>query len=581
MNTSKLKKEEEKRQLLLVKQRLEGLISSTISSKVKLKQGKDWAYNTKTKTIEYPIDGEIGVKNCPAEVFIGTLLHEVGHAKYSTGVDNVTNSIPDPKREYSFLLNAFEDIRIERKLVSRFPGTFDNLQHIRAYIETDEMKDKLQKLPDHINLLVNTIRNEWGYPLLFSNDKVEDFFYDNIMTIHEATSQKSSIKLHEYLKKNLWPKYKMLIEEPPPQQDPPPQDSPSDQPQDDSQDASQDDSKDGQGNTSPDISSAMSLDDVLDSLSDSLSSPTKSNAGSSLVDTIKKEPEKIEDTQDLAKPDRELLDNFSNGISGSSDYKTYEELYAAVQKYKGFFAKKLNSVLVDNNLKRFGGAFKSGNLNTKLLYKWKCNSSRVFSRPILRHHKEYSVCLLIDESCSMHGQEQHIEATKASVLMAEVLNAIGIPFEICGFNTNTRIYKKYDEAYTWAVKRNLELIIPQTHLWNAYNTNDAFAIAWANHRLKNRRGEKIMLVMSDGDTNAPAITIEPKERVFLPASANRYDDLELRVEIKKAETTSKVIGVGLNYSGVRESYTNNIVCDNISQLPKQLLSLLQKQIKRG
>ncbi len=607
ITTAKIKQEEEKRQLLTIKERLEGLIKSTVGSKIPLQQGSEWSYDVDSKTIIYPLEGKTGIKTCPAKIFIGTLLHEVGHAKYSSGGDEVVLTVPNPKKEYTLLLNALEDIRIERKLVSRFPGVFDNLKCIQDNIIGKVSEKEIKDLPQHINLLVNILRNEWGLPLHFTNKIVEDFFEDNFFEIHDAIDQKSFTKMHEFLKKNLWEKYQTLLPEEPPE---PPQDDDDDEEDDQNEDENENEDENddegksgednnegegegesgegdgeagesgGQSGSNSNFKDAVCFEDIFNELDKNAPKPPPPK-GESLLDSLQAEPEKIEDTQEIAEASSDLEKEVADDYRSRYDFKTYEQLYNKIAKYKGFFAKKLNSILVDNNLKRFGGAFKTGKLDTKLLYKWKCNSTRVFKQPILRKHKAYSVCLLIDESGSMDHNEMHIRATEGAVLLAEVLDSIGIPFEICGFNEKTRIYKKYDEDFNWSIKRNLEYIIPQVHTWNGSHTQSALGIAWANDRLKRREGERIMIVLTDGDNNSPYATISKKHKKFLPKKAINYEDISLDTEIKKAELTTSVIGVGIEYDGVQRHYTQNVVCDNVSQLPKMLLRILQKQIKRG
>lgn len=623
---------EEQRQLKVINNRLEGLIKSTVNSKINLKQGKEWSYDPKKKTIIYPVEGEKGVKQLPSEVFIGTLLHELGHAKYSKEID--VDTIPEPKKDYILLFNCLEDIRIEKQLVKRFPGTYDNLKELQTFSDQyyDEVTLKTQ-FPPHINLLLNIIRNEWGLETHFTNKDVEKFFDKNQGLIQKAVDRDSSQDLHEFAKKKLWKKFLKLI--PPPEEEDDKQDQQQDNQdqqeqgqdgqqdqqegdnqqnkeqqdqdsgdneQDDKQeDSEQDGEQDGEQDKNNEtqeqeqnseeqqqmkeqIQKAISIDDITDALKGKSKKSSSKASSNSLLSQLKEKPPEVEDTPELAKSD--FLDKIKEEVEGRCYGRpttlTYEQLYNSIKDYLRYFSSKLNSILVDNNLKRFGGAYKSGKLNSKLLYKWKCNNTKLFSRQVMRMHKQYSVCLLIDESGSMQGSNI-LESTKAAVLLSEVLDKIGIPFEISGFNASNRIYKHYDQRFTWAVKRNLEAPLLEVHSRNAGDTNDAFSINWANHRLQQREGEKILIVLSDGEPNPINYDIPLADQRRLPKTLRQYDDFDLRTEIRKVQKNATIVGVGLGYGGnyVKKVYPQHVTCDDVSKLPKLLLGILQKQIKRG
>lgn len=81
----------------------------------------------------------------------------------------------------------------------------------------------------------------------------------------------------------------------------------------------------------------------------------------------------------------------------------------------------------------------------------------------MRRHKDYAVSLLVDMSGSMTCNEKNRNAAKATVLLAEVLNQVGIPFEIRGFNEYFYLYKKADEKFSWKHRRNIEQIIIESY----------------------------------------------------------------------------------------------------------------------
>jgi len=570
------KQQEEKRRLMLIKSRLEGLIHSSVDNKITLAQGKDWSYDTKHKKIIYPVDGPVGVKNLPGTVFIGNLLHEVAHAKYSSRVGNLISKLPkEYQKEYALLLNCLEDIRVERKITDRFPGSHDNLSDATLYLEPYYTEEEVRSRPDHENLMINIIRGDKDLPQYFTKE-AEKFIKQYEDTIQEVLEAETSLTLHNAIKKKLWPAFLKLL--PPPEADNKPDNDGEGDGKGDGEkggDTPPDDGDNNQNQGGDDEQQApLGMDDLNKQVMPKDGSSNAQDFGGSLMDDTKKEPEKLEDSQELTKRPLGDPDNYGRTLP---DHYTYEELYKHVKPYIKYFTSKLDSILVDNNLQRFGGAYKSGKLNTKSLYKYKCNNTKLFTRKILRQHKDYSVCLLVDTSSSMGGSNIY-ETLKATVLLSEVLNKIGIPFEISAFNSHVKLYKKYDAPFNWSAKRQIE----QSALDVDGVTSDAFGIIWADHRLQQRSGEKIMLVLSDGGPNADIDKIPKEDMLRLPAKFQSYDDFDLKTEIRKASRNSVVVGIGLGYGEqVERYYPQRAVCGDVTKLSKILLGVLQKQIKRG
>ena len=172
-----------------------------------------------------------------------------------------------------------------------------------------------------------------------------------------------------------------------------------------------------------------------------------------------------------------------------SDYMSYEQMYAEILPVLPFFKSKIKSIMKDNRYNRRGGAYRTGKLNTKKLYRWKAGSDRIFSRKIIRHHKDYMVTLLVDESGSMCSNEKNRNAAKATVLFSEVLSAAEIPFEIRGFNEYHRCYKQAHEKFNWKHRRQIERIIVESHSRGAGYNNDGFAVNQAAHHLRLKGGK--------------------------------------------------------------------------------------------
>lgn len=81
--------------------------------------GSDWAFNWRTNVITIPRED---LEKSEPEVVAWIILHEAAHAALTRLQDIMpTNLMEVP--EVHFLLNCIEDVRIERWLVERFPGS--------------------------------------------------------------------------------------------------------------------------------------------------------------------------------------------------------------------------------------------------------------------------------------------------------------------------------------------------------------------------------------------------------------------------------------------------------------------------
>jgi len=607
-----------KRVIRRVEQRMRSLVTSSTKEKnIQIRSGKEWSYDTITKTLYYPLEGSSSIFKLTEQEIIGVLLHEIAHAKYSSLITDVV--FPEPVKEYISCVNCVEDLRVERKITNVFPGTYDTLRYLYQQHAKKADPEKIKALPPFYNLLYNAVNSEWGTSNNFSNEELKDIFNKLRPAFEKAYLTNSSLELHKVVETDIWPILVELI--PKPTKSPTPgssgkddsiakksgedsgkksggKENDKDKPDYSSLDIKEDKKPDASEEGSDEVGKkpddkidsketkdqeemkeamidVLDIKELLDKIEDK--SSKRKTKKISMIKSIEKEIKleaKIKE-DDLAEAAKPTITSLSRECK-----KSYEELLAGVSNYIGFFSKKLRSIMDDNQYKRKGGAYKSGKLNNKLLYKWKCNSSRLFSKSILRLHKDYSVCLLIDESGSMQGRKIH-NAALSTVLLSEVLSRVNINFEIAGFNGSERIYKQYNQPFNWSVKRNIENIIPQAATRDANDNNDGFAINWAHYRLQQQSGEKILLVMSDGIPENGRGFIPSDDQKRLPSTFKCYDDFDLKTEILKAKQNTVLVGIGICSSHVEKYYPQCVICKEISELPKLILRALRRNIKRG
>ncbi|MCK4686566.1 MAG: VWA domain-containing protein [Candidatus Lokiarchaeota archaeon] len=593
-----LEKYRKKVNLVLIVHRLESLIESTTDTTVKLesqnnantdeKEKQSWCYNPTQKIIYYPEKGDTAIQNLKEEEIIGIILHEIGHAKYTDVPVIDVKDIPMPKYGFAQLLNAMEDIRIEKRMTGRYPGTYDSFI-IEAKLGDELLpKKQIKQLPAHANFLANIIRLSWNLKPYFSK-KTEEVFKKVKDDLEKAyCSSDTNTMIDQYILPKIWDSYSELFEEEqenknqeenPQAQEHQEGDMPKDntkKPAEKNQTGKEKRKEKREKKQKEELQNACqnlsNIKDILNKLKNETRSSQK-----------KKEEPNLHQPKALVgfnKDEKERENSLT--INDSNYYKLtkYESYYADVLPYIHFFSKKLGSIIIDNQLRRKGGAFRSGKLNNKMLYKFRCNNPKLFSKNIMRLHKEYSVVLVVDESGSMHGERME-NAIRTVVLLGEVLDKCNVPFSIVGFNENLKNYKNFNEAYNWEIKRKIETMLMRP-MQDGGATTDVWGIAEARYKMKQKDGEKIIIVITDG-YSAPANCPIPKYlKSLLPRQYNSWDDIYIKDEIKRATQERNILlGVGIQTDYVKQIYPQSAVIYDVKQLSKQVLNLLKRNIKRG
>ena len=272
------------------------------------------------------------------------------------------------------------------------------------------------------------------------------------------------------------------------------------------------------------------------------------------------------------------------------DFLSYEVMYSEIAPYIPYFKRKLQSIMKDNRYNREGGSYRSGKLNSKKLYRWAAGNDKLFTRKVIRRHKDYKVTLLVDLSGSMTSDSKNRHAAKGTILLAEVLNSVWIDFEIRWFNAYDFLFKKFWETFWWKQRRQLERIILESHSHGAWCNNDWRAVRKASHHIRKEWGretERMVIVLSDG-LPAPdssfnkSIKWEEKDDKIIRGSKSSYWNFNLHYEIEEAVWKWILcIWIGINARHVTDYYKENVICNDVSWLPVQLLQRLKKSIKRG
>jgi cobaltochelatase CobT len=173
-------------------------------------------------------------------------------------------------------------------------------------------------------------------------------------------------------------------------------------------------------------------------------------------------------------------------------------------------------------------------------------------------------------------------AQRTAIALAETLQAIGIPFEVCGFHNVMQLavhagrpytrwapfhiipFKKYDEQLKRVRGRFADMRGRQ-------NNGDGDAVRFMARRVAGRpEKRKMLIVISDG----------------IPAGAGEDRAMENDLHLAIREATSagiEVHGVGANYERVADFYnkrngaTSTVITD-LATMATQLINLLRARL---
>jgi cobalamin biosynthesis protein CobT len=128
------------------------------------------------------------------------------------------------------------------------------------------------------------------------------------------------------------------------------------------------------------------------------------------------------------------------------DYNMDFRKYAVVAKpLVALFKNKFQVIFKDNKLARDVDGQKSGRVNTRKLYKFGVNDTKLFKKSIIKNDKSYSVAFLTDVSGSM-GRDRLQAVFSSLIAFAQLLHNISIRYAIGFFGTDYSIGKEFTDT---------------------------------------------------------------------------------------------------------------------------------------
>jgi len=524
---------------------------------VKITQGQNWSYSFEDNCIYY---NESDLWYLTVDEFIGNILHEVGHALYSKRYSDlkveITNKVKDDSHWSKLfeLNNAIEDFRIEDRLRKEYPYGYDYLPEYGFKIQY-LLSKKYESYTVNGEVVPKYIQYCWGMYVaiagVLGSSKLDE---DVIKTIDKtiefgnlARRAKSHKELTEIICRDIYPHIKKYLDEY----------------------AEEEQKHDGCGGKVI-ISAGANGDDDAD---EAVKGARRMAVGAST----------------------ESARNLTLVVPN------YTEMFNEIKPLINQTATALERILINKKESAYVGKFRTGQrINSRRLYQFASKDNpRLFDRKYDQKEKKYIFNLVVDMSGSMAGGdyiyndypqmgESHkrlfekkkmeikrskaYRAAKTAILFANVLDKVGIPYMVSGFNSKVFFYSNYGDRIDRKMQFSFEQIVHE-----AYNTgravgdcgtnNDADAVFLNRKKIEANNAEDyqgVMVVLSDG----------------LPANSGYAIKQDLGKEVRDAQRGGiDVIGIGIQSSAVKNYYTNNIVIDNAEELPEKIVGVLKQKIK--
>jgi len=248
----------------------------------------------------------------------------------------------------------------------------------------------------------------------------------------------------------------------------------------------------------------------------------------------------------------------------------YWHLLKKVAPLVNLTSRKLQNIIeaAKRSRKKMVGGQTRGKLNGKRLIKALTFNNRIFKQRKGGKALDVVFSVIVDRSGSMGswGSNKTNKACEAVLLFCEVLNQLGIPFEVqmfgaAGDTVQTWVPKPFDAEYE---RRKFKVVDDPGGCMN----NDGASIHYAMTRLNNRpEQEKFLLVTSDG----------------MPSQGSSWkgesmDASSILHSVLSSYANDNIIGIGIDGSPVKQYYKRSISIENTEDLPTEFLKLIQRTI---
>jgi hypothetical protein len=263
----------------------------------------------------------------------------------------------------------------------------------------------------------------------------------------------------------------------------------------------------------------------------------------------------------------------------ANEYERYrQEVLPLIEKLEA----ELRQIFVARRITKWKDGYQTGkriDIKKRIQEKAKevpAIESRAWQKRELPKEKDYAISLLVDISGSMFWDNKSKESLKSIIVLAEVLNRLGINVEVLGFNDEMREYQSFGEDMSKTVREHIGEIMQDAERKRCNvckSDHNATDIGWATdvaaERLAKQNAEhKILITLSDYQLEE-----SPKH------PANKYEIGKVVQKISE-ETDVRLIGLGIGQGTEHASsyYDASITDVDAENMAEQLADLIREVI---
>lgn len=242
------------------------------------------------------------------------------------------------------------------------------------------------------------------------------------------------------------------------------------------------------------------------------------------------------------------------------DLAEYKRLRALNAGTIGALHALIRSILKDNQIRRYTRPYKRGKIDAKRMYKYVSTGDlRIFKKQQQIKDVKYTMAILVDQSGSMGGQNSEY-AVQGAIILAEVFEMLGLPYEVMGFDDQAFVYKNFSKPLRRELMPNLRTSMGGTDDHNAL----AVLLDHAKKFDPQTHYRKGFFVISDGEGADP----------------KKMQELVTDIETHHKAT---VFGIGIGdmkETSLKQTYNHWLRVKDTKDLPTALVNIMRGQFRR-
>lgn len=254
----------------------------------------------------------------------------------------------------------------------------------------------------------------------------------------------------------------------------------------------------------------------------------------------------------------------------------YDKIYREVAPLAEELYQRLLAIFLPEKHPRWRKGFPSGGrLDLQKAMQYEADRSRygeLWERKTIPNKIDYRFVFLVDLSSSMtRGTPSKIDQTfRGLVVLNEVLNRLGLSYEVWGFQDIPIPFKRFSESLDVNKRRQFCGMLREPHHQNPGGHNqsgwnsDGFCLSEVSRELEENKGKNnFLIVLSDG--------------LPTPDPAHTKPELSQAVEVVKRQTDQKLVGIGIGpgTEHVKDFYPASLPGVDLKDLPGTLANLFE------